>query len=337
MNYFTRKAVGKHLLAWLGITLVNAIAGYEDFKIITTILVELLMMFGYMFIYYSESLFVFPKYYKKNTIKLILGLLTVLFVWTNLMYFIFYYMISALGDVSGSYDGAPIHVLILNSTFLFFFTSMVAFGAYLNKKTKQAVEKQAAQENAFLTKQLGFLKNQFNSHIIFNFLNYCYSHIHKNSKSGAEAIELFSEMLAYTLDRNPDEPVLLEKEIEYISRYLRLQKILHEDIQIDFTVDVNSKNQLIIPQIFINFIENAFKHGETKSKQFPIKIAISSDKNVIKLNVSNKKKTDISTITSTGVGNANVLQQLELLYKNKFQYNFNNDAEFYSCDLLIIN
>jgi two-component system LytT family sensor kinase len=336
MNYFTKKIVRKHLLAWLGITLVNAIAGYENFKIITSVLVELLLMLGYMFIYYSESLFVFPKFYKKNTIKLLIGLFTVLFVWTCIMYFIYYYMISAMGDVS-IYNGDPIYVLILNSTFLCFFTSMVAFGAYLNRKTKKAIEKQAAQESAFLIKQLGFLKNQFNPHIIFNFLNYCYSHIHNNSKSGAEAIELFSEMLAYTLDRNPDEPVLLEEEIKYISSYLKLQKILHEDTQIEFTVDAVSKNQFIIPGIFINFIENAFKHGDTKSKQSPLKIAISSDRNMIKLNVSNKKKADIKSITSTGIGNTNVLQQLELLYKNKFQYRTNNDAEFYSCDLIIMN
>lgn len=336
MNYFTKKVIRKNLLAWLGITLVNAIAGYENFKIITSILVELLMMLGYMFIYYSEFLFVFPKFYKKNNIKLSIGLFTILFVWTCIMYFIFYYMIPELGDVS-SYEGVPIYVLILNSTFLCFFTSMVAFGAHLNSETKKAIEKQSAKENALLTKQLGFLKNQFNSHITFNFLNYCYSHIYKNSESGAEAIELFSEMLAYSLDRNPDEPVFLEEEISYISSYLKLQKILHEDTQIDFTIDIQSTNQPIIPRIFINFIENAFKHGDTTSKQFPIKISILSNKKVIKLTVSNKKRNDKSSIKSTGIGNMNTLQQLELLYKNKYKYIINNDPEFYSCNILIIN
>jgi two-component system LytT family sensor kinase len=331
-----RKVILKHLAAWFGITIINAIIGYEGLKLTTTVLVELLCMFGSMFIYYSESLFVFPKFYEKSILKMCIALLVVLFIYICLLYFIFYYLIPKLGN-KYFYDGAPIYVLILNSSFLFFLTSIVAYGAYLNRKTKRSIEIQTAREKALLLKQLGFLKNQFNSHIIFNFLNYCYSHIHKNSKSGAEAIELFSEMLAYTLDSNPDKPVLLESEIGYISSYLKLQKILHEDVQIDFRVDGDLKNKFIIPQILINFIENAFKHGDTKSSEFPITIKILSYENQIKLDVLNKKRVDSTTIKSTGVGNLNVLQQLKLLYKDKFEYNYTNEAEFYSCNLLLLN
>ncbi|HSH67019.1 MAG TPA: histidine kinase, partial [Bacteroidia bacterium] len=255
-----KKVVLKHLTAWIGITIINAVISYEDVKISTTLIVEILGMLGFMFIYYTESLWVFPRLSEKGIIRLGLGLLAVLFIYTLILYLTFYHLLHFLGE-KYFYDDAPIYVLLLNSSFLFFITSIVAYGAYLNRKTKRAIEIQTAREKALLIKQLGFLKNQFNSHIIFNFLNYCYSHIHKNSKSGAEAIELFSGMLAYTLDSNPDKPVLLEDEIEYISSYLKLQKILHDDVQIDFKVEGDLKNKFIIPQILINFIENAFKHG----------------------------------------------------------------------------
>ncbi len=331
-----RRLVLKHLTAWCVITIINAIIGYEGLKLSITILVELLCMIASMFIYYTESLFVFPKYYEKSILKMIIALLVVLFIYICILYFIFYYLIPKFGE-KYFYDGAPIYVLVLNSSFLFFLTSIVAYGAYLSRKTKRSIEIQTAREKALLIKQLGFLKNQFNSHIIFNFLNYCYSHIHKNSKSGAEAIELFSQMLAYTLDSNPDKPVLLEDEIKYISSYLKLQKILHDDVQIDFAVDGDLKNKFIIPQILINFIENAFKHGDTKSSEFPITIKVLSYENQIMLDVSNKKRTDVTTIKSTGVGNLNVLQQLQLLYKDKYEYNYTDEAGVYSCNLLLLN
>jgi two-component system LytT family sensor kinase len=331
-----KKVILKHCAAWLVITIVNAIIGYEGLKLTTTIVAELLGMLASMFIYYTESLFVFPKFYEKSVLKMTIALLAVLSIYICMLYFIFYYLIPKFGDKI-YYDGTPIYVLILNSSFLFFLTSIVAYGSYLNRKTKRSIEMQTAREKTLLLKQLGFLKNQFNSHIIFNFLNYCYSHVHKNSKSGAEAIELFSGMLAYTLDSNPDKPVLLENEIEYISNYLKLQKILHHDVQIDFKVEGNLKDKFIIPQIFINFIENAFKHGDTRSSEFPITIKVCSYENHIKLDVSNKKKGDSTIIQSTRVGNLNVLQQLQLLYRDKFEYNYTDGAESYCCTLLLLN
>lgn len=331
-----KKVVLKHLTAWIGITIINAVISYEDVKISTTLIVEILGMLGFMFIYYTESLWVFPRLSEKGIIRLGLGLLAVLFIYTLILYLTFYHLLHFLGE-KYFYDDAPIYVLLLNSSFLFFITSIVAYGAYLNRKTKRAIEIQTAREKALLIKQLGFLKNQFNSHIIFNFLNYCYSHIHKNSKSGAEAIELFSGMLAYTLDSNPDKPVLLEDEIEYISSYLKLQKILHDDVQIDFKVEGDLKNKFIIPQILINFIENAFKHGDTKSSEFPIFIEVHSGENHIKFNISNRKKINSQTVKSTGVGNLNVLQQLNLLYKGKFKYSYLDETDFYSCNLLLLN
>lgn len=330
-----RKVIFKHLTAWICITLVNAIIGYEGVKLSTAVIVEILGMLGFMFIYYTESLWVFPKLYEKGILRMGLGLLGVLTIYTSSLYFTFYHLLPYLGE-KYFYDGAPIYVLILNSSFLFFLTSIVAYGAYLNRKTKRAIEIQTAREKALLIKQLGFLKNQFNSHIIFNFLNYCYSHIHKNSKSGAEAIELFSQMLAYTLESNPHTPVLLENEIDYISSYLKLQKILHNDIQVNFKVEGNVKNRFIAPQILINFIENAFKHGDTKSMEFPITIEVFSDENQIKLNVSNKKRERPLKVESTGVGITNVLQQLKLLYEDKFQYYYSNETDFYTCNLLLL-
>jgi LytS/YehU family sensor histidine kinase len=289
-----------------------------------------------MFVYYAEYLFIFPRFYGKNPIKLIFSIISILVIYQLINHSVFYYLVPFLGD-RNIFETAPPHLLILTSSFLFFFTSIVAFGASRNKISKLNMTEQNRREKALLIKELGFYKNQFNSHITFNFLNYCYSHVQTNSKEGAKAIELFSEMLGYTFNSSPDEPVSLKKEIEYISNFIDLQKILSNGIRVNFQVQGELNNKYLLPRILINFIENAFKHGDTKSNDFPINIRLEIQENLIKLFVENKKKKKSEVISSTGFGNSNSIKQLELLYNNNYEYSHNDDENFYSCKLFLTN
>jgi two-component system LytT family sensor kinase len=330
----TKKEMIRHLIVWSIITafisFIDPITGHFIMKVLVT----LLLMLGYMFVYYVEYLFILPMFYGRNTLKLSLYILCCLIIFEVINYFTFYYVMSMFGDV-GDFDNAPPYVLALTSLFRFFFVSVVAIGAYQNKMSKLKIQMQDEREKALLIKELGFFKNQFNSHIIFNFLTYCYRYVQKDSREGAEAIELFSNMLKHTLNDNPDEPIELKKEIEYISNFIDLHRQLNKQIQVEFHVEGDMSNQYILPRILITFIENAFKHGEIHSIENPILIRLETFINSIKLNVVNKKKSIKEMIVSTGVGHHNVRQQLELFYKKEYELNINDDGENYSCELLL--
>jgi two-component system LytT family sensor kinase len=330
-----KKKIIRHITAWSIITIYLDFIDHEEGRLITRIIVPLLSMSGYIFTYYMGYLFIFPKFSQKKYLTGSVSLLLTLTMFETIHYFIYYILIPALGD-KNYFDELPVSVMILSAVFPFFFTSMIALGTHQSRLSKLKLKIQVAREKALLVKELGFYKNQFNSHIIFNFLNYCFSHIHKDSKEGADAIEMFSNMLTYTLDSDPNELVSLEREIEHITNYINLQKILYKDIYVNFEVNGDPENNYIVPRILINFIENAFKHGDSESTECPINIRLNSKDNLIELIVSNKKrKSNINK--STGIGNLNVFKQLKLLYKDNYRYNFTEDFDFYSCSLQVIN
>lgn len=334
-----KRKIINHMTVWLIITICLDFIDHEPGRLITRVLVPLLSMSGYVFIYYSGYLFVFPKFSQKKYLTGILSLLLNLVVFETIHYFLYYILIPWLGD-KNYFDDLPVSVLILSAAFPFFFTSMIALGTHQSRLSKLKLKVQVAREKALLIKELGFYKNQFNSHIILNFLNYCFSHIHKTSKDGADAIEMFSNMMTYNLDSNPNELVLLKKEVEHITNYINLQKILYKDTHVNFEVNGQVMNSQIVPRILINFIENAFKHGDSQSPEYPINIKLNSENDLIELVVSNKKKkkhVEASVKESTGIGNLNVFKQLQLLYKDNYKYCFKEDLDFYSCSLQVIN
>ena len=324
----------KHLVIWCSITIFYLIFDPWKGSFLLQIILTGLVMSSYVFAYYSFLLFIFPRFYNISTIKLILSSLVTFILFLLFDYFNYYHVPGMFGE-SSLFDNIPVYSLGLQYIIFFFIILIMALGAFQNRVNLKNLEHQNEKEMILLIKNLGFFKNQFNSHITFNFLNYCYSHIHKSSIEGAEAIELFSNMLRHSLGNKVDKPILLIKEIEYISDYIALHRQLNKDIQVDFHVEGNFKNQYILPYILIIFIENAFKHGEIYSVENPVTIRLETFVNSIKLNVNNKKKLIKGMITSIGIGHSNVRQQLELFYKGRYELYINEEGENYSCELSI--
>lgn len=333
--YAYKSIIVRHFIVWSIITGVIITIDPPSGILSRKIIVTFLLMSNYMIAYYSESILIFPRYIGKNVTKLVLGVLGALMVYQLIQHIVFFFVSPMFGG-KNHFDSTPPYTLLLNSCFLFFCVSIVAFGSYQNKMSKLNIKEQNEREKVMLVKELGFFKNQFNSHIVFNFLNFCYSHVHKESKDGARAIERFSEMLRYTLDNNPEKSVSLTKEIEQINNFISLQKQLTKSVNVDFHIYGRIKGFYIYPRVLINFIENAFKHGEIASKEIPIIIRLETNNNQIRLFVKNKKKTKKS-ISSTGIGNLTVIQQLELLYKDKYQYRIEDGLETYSIELFLTN
>ena len=338
MQFFKvhRKEILRHLIVWTIITSIIITIDPPSGILSRKIVVTFLLMLNYMIAYYAESLFIFPKYFGKSMLKLAICTTIALLVYEAIQHLALFIVSPMFGSKTG-FESSPPYTLFLNSCFLFFCVSIVAYGGYQNRVSKLNIKTQNEREKVMLLKELGFFKNQFNSHIVFNFLNFCYSHIHKESTDGARAIETFSTMLRYTLDNNPDKFVPLQTEVEYINNFISLQRQLSKNVQVNFHILGDLKGFYIYPRVLINFIENAFKHGEIASPENPINIRLEASDNKIKMFVINKKKKSPKLPSSTGLGNLTVVQQLELLYKGEYNYEYNDDTETYSIELLLTN
>ena len=325
-----RKEIIKHSIIWILLTIffciIDPVIGSFAIQLTGTFLI----MVAYMFSYYSLFLFTFPKFHGINYLKLFLFITLIFFCYLIISFINFFFVLKVFDGVT-SLDS--IFDWIFTEFILFAIISAIAFGSYQNKISLNEIRTQNEKEKALLIKELGFFKNQFNSHITFNFLNYCYSHVLQNSKEAAEVIESYSEMLRFTINTKPDEMVLLEKEVLYIKQFISLKKQLSKGICVEFNTEGNLIDKFILPRIFIALVENAFKHGETHCMDAPIEIKIKSTVVKVILEVSNKKNKHKTKPESTGVGQQNLKNQLELFYKTKYELEINENYNSYYCKL----
>lgn len=322
-----------HLKVWFLITAYLLFIDHGDASIGMEIFVQVLITFRYMVVFYALTIYILPVYYKTNIKKLIVLFLLTYVVHEVMNYLTFFYAMTMFGD-PGTYDGVSFYEWLLTSSIFFFIASAVAFGAYQNRISRLELQKQNEKEKALLIRELGFFKNQFNFHITFNFLNYCYSYMLKSSKEAAEAIELFSEMLRYVMSTKPNEPVTLKREIEYIDQFIELHKRLNPHVCVQFNIIGEVNNKFILPCVLTTFVENAFKHGVSDDANNPIIVYLNANANTIRFEVDNKRGSQ-KKIHSTGVGQFNLRKQLELFYKNKHELNITSNHDNYFCQLIL--
>ncbi|MEM6632348.1 MAG: histidine kinase [Bacteroidota bacterium] len=178
--------------------------------------------------------------------------------------------------------------------------------------------------------ELKALKGQIHPHFLFNSLNNLYALSLKNSTELPNMILKLSDLLRYMIYEVEDDYIPLQKEVEHLQSYIALQKIrLNENQQVDFQVNGPINDQKIAPLIFINFIENAFKHGMTthdKSSEIDIKIFTHNEQVV--LDVRNSKPHEHGPIkreVSTGIGLENVRRRLEMRYPGTYELQIRED------------
>ncbi|MEO1517912.1 MAG: histidine kinase [Bacteroidota bacterium] len=109
------------------------------------------------------------------------------------------------------------------------------------------------------------LRTQMNPHFIFNVLNSVNSFIAKNDERSANKyLSDFSTLMRRVLDDSKQEFISLEKEIELIELYLRLEHTRFRD-KFDYTIDLpdamDMSNIQLPPMLIQPFLENAIWHG----------------------------------------------------------------------------
>ena len=201
-------------------------------------------------------------------------------------------------------------------TIYFSLLSIVFFGVQyerFSKLKKQALELQA--RNA----ELSFLKSQINPHFLFNNLNSIYTLIYQKSENALPAVSKLSELLRYMLYQKEDL-VLLSKEISYLHNFIDLQ-LMRYDFTPCINIDIEEgidEGLTITPLTLIPFVENAFKHGDLKTTEYPLSISISVNDNWLYFNIKNKKN-NMHKDETGGIGLENVRKRLELLKPNDFE------------------
>jgi two-component system LytT family sensor kinase len=218
------------------------------------------------------------------------------------------------------------------SLFVFLISGLMRLGASFIKNRNE----KRALENARLNSEVKFLRSQINPHFLFNTLNGIYSLAHERSAETETAILKLSDMMRYVLYDSSEEKVALEKDIEYLTNYLDLQRLrLSSKVDIQYELKGDIRGYYIAPLILIPFVENAFKHGISYAQPSSISIHISVFKESLTLLVDNPI-IESNRFSNGGVGLKNVTRQLDLLYPGRHSLNVVRTNNMHIVNLKIV-
>jgi LytS/YehU family sensor histidine kinase len=185
--------------------------------------------------------------------------------------------------------------------------------------------------------QLESLRAQINPHFLFNSLNSIYSLALQRSGDAPEVILKLSDVLRYVIYDSNQDKVELEKELDFISKYIDLQKLrTHVAGKIHYSVNGESEGKKTAPLIFIVFIENAFKHGlqaDIENQFINIKFNITGQRIEFVSENNTGETGGIETKDNKGIGLENVKKRLEIMYPGKYKLAIRNDPDKYSVRL----
>jgi sensor histidine kinase YesM len=196
----------------------------------------------------------------------------------------------------------------------------------------QEARSDAAQSNS----ELKLLQSQLSPHFLFNTLNNIYGISLSRHERVPPLLLKLSDLLRYSVYDAREQFVPLKNELEYIHNYIDFEKIrvgekLVLTTELEYHIDPKIR---IVPLLLIIFIENAFKHAKNTTEQ---KIFIDIKLKVWGKNILFSVKNSSQPINvakgvlneHSGFGLDNVRKRLELLYKNEYTLNIDDEDDHY--------
>lgn len=120
------------------------------------------------------------------------------------------------------------------------------------------------------------MQSQINPHFLYNTLEIINSYaVMSNIKPISKMTINLSNMFRYSIS-DPDQVILLRKELEYIRHYIDIQKERFEDLHFELNIDEEMMDQVYLFRLILQpLVENAFQHAYEKQGISPGKITVS--------------------------------------------------------------
>ncbi|PSL31036.1 GHKL domain-containing protein [Chitinophaga ginsengisoli] len=187
--------------------------------------------------------------------------------------------------------------------------------------------------------ELNLLRSQVSPHFLFNTLHNMYSlSVNRPAQLPPLLLQL-SELLRYSVYEADQPLVTLQEEMAYIRNYIALENIrLADRLKLTVNMDDNPDDIKIVPMLLIVFVENAFKHARnTSEQQIYINIHLKVRGNTIYFmaenSCSNHSNEDGAGKRNSGLGIANVIKRLELLYPDAYGLKQNRTNNLFKVEL----
>ena len=220
-----------------------------------------------------------------------------------------FYDFSSVNHVYRLVIGGLIYILLAINFYLIFY-----YEEYRSRKIRQA-----EMDKHLKSAELNMLKSQINPHFIFNSLNSVSSLTLTAPEKAHDMVIQLADFLRYSIRKNADQLVSLEKEIEAMELFLAIERTRYgQRLQVDINCDEKSKSALLPVLILQPLVENAIKYSlhETDTESI-IKIDCIINDEELLVEIANNYDDAAITNEGEGIGLENVRARLGLIYNTQ--------------------
>ena len=209
---------------------------------------------------------------------------------------------------------------------------IVLLGMYMYKRYRDREVIASQLESELARAQVQILEMQLQPHFLFNTLNSIMVLIRQEPDLASRMVARLSEFLRLTLDSAGMQEVTLRRELEFLEKYLHIERIRFGDrLQIEQHVDPGALDALVPNLILQPIVENAIRHGVSR-KRGPAMIAVSAERSngSVTLHV---RDNGVGLPTRTGggvregIGIRNTRQRLQHLYGKEYTFILDSPPE----------
>lgn len=180
----------------------------------------------------------------------------------------------------------------------------------------------AELERLLAQSRLNMLRTQLHPHFLFNALNAISANVESAPRTARWMLEQLGDLLRLALDHAEDQVIPLQRELAFVDRYMKLQKVRYED-RLDVVLDVDPLAlQALVPTFILQpLIENAIRHGiATRSTPGQIEIQAWCEGEEMHLSVRDDGPglaANWDLERGAGVGLSNTRERLRRLYGDR--------------------
>ena len=268
MDYLIQKRILRHILLWIGVLILSciqtAISGGWEWN---HTYIYLAFLPSYIIAIYLVFYWLLPNYLLKNRFILFILLFEIinfLFINSRLLIRPYLYPLINVTPSNSTYFQLIIY---------YEFTSHIIIGMAVSLKLLMITYQDKILKFEMLKEktvaELNLLKSQINPHFLLNALNNMDELIFENQKKASAYLFDLSNILQYILYECNDDRIPIEREVDFIKKYIKLYSINLEKDFVDFKLVGSIHNLMIPPMLFIPLVENTMKHSNLNNSQTP--------------------------------------------------------------------
>lgn len=214
---------------------------------------------------------------------------------------------------------------------LFYFIQFGFFHAYeYFKENQEKLRLEGELRQAALKSELSAIKAQLNPHFLYNVFNTINASVPAGQEQTRTMIAQLSDLFRYQLRASQEEHVTLGEELEFVTKYLELEKARFGDrLELKFNVDSSLYKEKVPPMLLQPLVENSIKHGlasKIEGGSISISIFKREEKLMFEIADTGIGIKDKEAAFTKGIGLANTALRLQKMYQSKLEI-FDNTPE----------